>query len=96
MSHEKSAERTPPKRRRRLFTLKNKRHMPAWLGWLLARLVGLYGWTFRVRYDDPDGWLESGSPGQVVMPSAGNQFVFGDSGAKGVVEAGHGSRSRVP
>jgi len=76
MGHEESAERTPPKRRRRLFTLKNKRRMPAWLGWLLARLVGLYGWTFRVRYDDPDGWLQSRTPWPVVMPVWHNRFVF--------------------
>ncbi|MDD4097314.1 MAG: lysophospholipid acyltransferase family protein [Lentisphaeria bacterium] len=59
-----------------MFTLKNKRHMPVWLAWLLARLVGLYAWTFRVRYDDPDGWLQRRVPWPVVVPVWHNRICF--------------------
>ncbi|MGN0867817.1 MAG: lysophospholipid acyltransferase family protein [Oligosphaeraceae bacterium] len=34
---------------RSLFTLKNKRHMPRWLAWLLAGVMKLYAATIRVR-----------------------------------------------
>ncbi len=76
MGQEASAVRAPSRRRRRWFTLKNKRRLPVWLAWLLARLVGWYGWTFRVRYDDPDGWLQSQSPWPVVVPVWHNRFFF--------------------
>jgi len=42
---------------RRLFTLKNKRHMPAWLAWLLAGFLKLYTLSFRRCVHDPNGVL---------------------------------------
>ena len=39
----------------KIFTFKNKRHMPKWLAWLLAGFLKLYSWTFRVRIEDPHG-----------------------------------------
>ena len=44
----------------RIFTLKNKRNMPAWLAWLLAMVMRLYAWTLRRRIVDPNGLLRRG------------------------------------
>ncbi len=41
----------------KIFTFKNKRHLPKPLAWLLAGVLRLYAWTFRVRIEDPHGVL---------------------------------------
>lgn len=54
----------------RIFTFKNKRHLPAWLAWLLAGMLRLYAWTFRFRIVDPEGQLarmRSGSAAVLVL-----------------------------
>jgi len=45
----------PEKKKRKFFTLKNKRHMPLWLAGLLACLMKVFSWTYRVRLEDPNG-----------------------------------------
>lgn len=42
---------------RKVFTLKNKRHLPKPLAWLLAGVLRLYAWSFRVCIEDPHGVL---------------------------------------
>lgn len=42
---------------KKFFTLKNKRRLPKPLAWLLAGVMRLYAWTFRVRIEDPHGVL---------------------------------------
>lgn len=39
----------------KIFTFKNKRHMPKALAYLLAGLLKLYAWTLRVHFVDPNG-----------------------------------------
>ena len=52
---------------KKIFTFKNKRDLPRPLAWLIAGLLRLYAWTFRVTIDDPHG----------VLPRLANQaFVF--------------------
>ena len=42
---------------RKIFTFKNKRHLPKWLAWILAGILKLYSWTFRIHIEDPHGVL---------------------------------------
>ena len=41
-----------------IFTFKNKRHMPAWLAWLIVGLMRFYVFILRKRYTDPHGVLK--------------------------------------
>ena len=41
-----------------IFTFKNKRHMPAWLAWLVVGLMRFYVFILRKRYADPHGVLK--------------------------------------
>ena len=43
----------------KIFTLKNYRNLPKPLAWLLAGLLRLYAWTFRVRIEDPFGIFQN-------------------------------------
>ncbi len=61
---------------RRIFTLKNKRHMPGWLAWILSVIVKMYAWTFRVTVEDPEGWLQSLTPFPVVITLWHNRLLF--------------------
>lgn len=42
----------------KIFTLKNKRHMPKGLAWLFACVLQLVAWTYRFRIEDPHHYLE--------------------------------------
>ena len=64
------------KRRRRFFTLKNKRHIPGWLSWLLSWLLRLYFKTLRLKVEDPNGWLVSLEPSPVVIAIWHNRILF--------------------
>ena len=64
------------KKQRRFFTLKNKRHMPRWLAWLLAWLLKLYFKTLRLKVEDSEGWLESADPESVVIAIWHNRILF--------------------
>ena len=61
-----------------IFTLKNKRHMPTWLAAILAFIVKMISLTYRVSFDDPDGWFsqESPSPWPVVLTLWHNRILF--------------------
>ena len=54
--------------KRRIFTLKNKRHMPKWLAFLAACLVRLWTWTLRVEVVDPHGFLDPDRTGGRIAP----------------------------
>jgi lysophospholipid acyltransferase (LPLAT)-like uncharacterized protein len=63
-------------RKRRIFTLKNKRRMPGWLAWLFAVLVKLIGRTYRVRVRDDAGLLTDTCPWPVVFALWHNRLLF--------------------
>ena len=44
---------------RKLFTFKNKRHMPKWLAVALSYLLRVAGWTYRVTIEDPAGVMDA-------------------------------------
>ena len=60
----------------KIFTFKNKRHMPTWLAAILAFFVKLLSLTYRVSYDDPCGWLEKESPWPSVVALWHNRIIF--------------------
>ena len=60
----------------KLFTFKNKRHMPTWLAAILAFLVKMISLSYRVSYDDPEGWLEGNSAWPVVLALWHNRIIF--------------------
>ena len=62
--------------RRRIFTLKNKRHMPKWLAFLAACLVRLWTWTFRVEVVDPHGFLNPERTGGRIVAIWHNRLLF--------------------
>lgn len=66
-------------KKKRFFTLKNKRHMPTWLAWILALIVKAISLTYRVRFEDPCGWLGcvNGWPSVVAMWH--NRILFATS-----------------
>lgn len=51
-----------PKQKRKLFTFKNKRYMPLWLARVLAWLMQIWSWTFRINLIDPHGVLAHNVP----------------------------------
>ena len=62
---------------RKIFTFKNKRHMPKFLAWVLAFLLKLYAWTFRVRIVDLDGAIQRASEHRgVVFALWHNRILF--------------------
>ena len=60
----------------KLFTFKNKQHMPTWLAGIIAFFVKLLSLTYRVSYDDPNGWLENESPWPNVIAIWHNRIIF--------------------
>ena len=64
------------KKKRRFFTLKNKRHMPAWLAAILAFIFKLVSWTYRLRVVDMGGWYEGRQPWPVVFSLWHNRILF--------------------
>ncbi len=60
----------------KIFTLKDKRHMPTWLAAILAFFVKLISLTYRVTYDDPIGWLEKAQPWPSVVALWHNRIIF--------------------
>jgi len=60
----------------KLFTLKNKRHMPTWLAAILAFVFKLIYLTYRVSYDDPQGCFEKLSPWPFVLTLWHNRILF--------------------
>lgn len=61
---------------RKLFTLKNKRHMPRGLAWLFALLVKLIAATYRVRIDAPETLLRQLETQPVVGAIWHNRLLF--------------------
>ena len=61
---------------RKIFTFKNKKHMPSWLAGLLAGLVKLLAMTYRLRIDDPHGWLAKREPWPIIVPIWHNRILF--------------------
>ena len=64
------------RKKRRIFTWKNKRHLPTSLLWTLVRIIGLMRRTLRIRYNDPAGVVESGEPRPVVFLFWHNRILF--------------------
>ena len=62
--------------RRRIFTFKNKRHMPKWIAFLPACLVRLWTWTFRVEVVDPYGFLDPNRTGGRIAAIWHNRLLF--------------------
>ena len=61
---------------RKIFTFKNKKHMPMWLAGLLAGLVKLIAMTYRLRVEDPHGWLTRHEPWPIIVPIWHNRILF--------------------
>ncbi len=51
----------------KIFTFKNKRHLPKPLAWILVMLLKLYAKTLRITLDDPEGWLSGETQGPSVL-----------------------------
>ena len=64
------------KKKRRFFTLKNKRHMPTWLAGILAFFVKLISLTYRVKVVDKEGWYEQQDAWPVVVSLWHNRILF--------------------
>ena len=58
------------------FTFKNKRHIPGWLAKVLAGVLRLYAWTFRVRYEDPYGIMDRMQTEAQVFGFWHNRILF--------------------
>ena len=64
-------------KRRRIFTLKNKRRLPRWIPFVLAVLVRLLRRTYRLRIDDPGGFLsDPDRPWPVVFALWHNRILL--------------------
>lgn len=61
---------------RKIFTFKNKRHVPVWLAGLLAGLIKVISFSYRLRLDDPHGWLQKQSPWPIIVPIWHNRILF--------------------
>lgn len=62
---------------RKLFTFKNKRHMPKWLAVALSYLLRVVGWTYRVTIEDPAGVLDAVLSGErFVLAMWHNRILF--------------------
>ncbi len=64
------------KKKRRFFTLKNKRHMPTWLAGILAFFIKLISFTYRVKVVDKEGWFEQQDAWPVVVSLWHNRILF--------------------
>ena len=64
------------KKKRRFFTLKNKRHIPTWLAGVLAFFVKFISLTYRVKVVDKEGWFEQQHPWPVVVSLWHNRILF--------------------
>ena len=64
------------KKQRRIFTLKNKRHMPNWLAGILAFLFRVISLTYRVKVVDEEGWFEKQEPWPGVVSLWHNRILF--------------------
>lgn len=60
----------------KIFTFKNKRHMPSWLAGILAFIAKSFSLTFRVSFDDPEGWTKTGEPCPAVIAIWHNRILF--------------------
>ena len=60
----------------KIFTFKNKRHLPRPLAWLLAGFLRLYAWTFRVKVDDPYGAIAMMEKRPIVFAVWHNRVLF--------------------
>ena len=63
-------------KKKRIFTLKNKRHMPTWLAGVLAFFFKLISLTYRVKVIDEEGWAENQEPWPVVTSLWHNRILF--------------------
>lgn len=61
---------------RRIFTFKNKRHMPRWIAFLFARLIHWCRCTYRIRTVDPSGYLQRLEPWPAVFVFWHNRILF--------------------
>lgn len=61
---------------KKLFTLKNKRHLPKGLAWLFACLIKLIAWTYRVKVIDPHGNLSQLGTQAFIGTIWHNRFLF--------------------
>jgi lysophospholipid acyltransferase (LPLAT)-like uncharacterized protein len=61
---------------RKIFTFKNKRHLPTWLAALLAAFVKMVAMTYRLRIDDPHGYLSRQEPWPIIVPIWHNRILF--------------------
>lgn len=62
--------------RRGLFTLKDKRRLPGWLTFLLATLVRLLKWTYRIKVTDPSGLLRNDDMWPAIFVLWHNRILF--------------------
>lgn len=62
--------------KRKIFTLKNKRHMPTWLAWLLAWVVKLVSKTYRIDIVDPHDCMGLLQREASVFALWHNRFLF--------------------
>lgn len=60
----------------KLFTLKDKRHMPTWLAGILAFIIKLISLTYRVTYDDPHECFVKLQPWPFVLSLWHNRILF--------------------
>ncbi len=61
----------------KIFTFKNKRHVPRWLAAIIAGLMRLYAWTIRCKINDPQGILAQAAAGNpVVLTLWHNRIIF--------------------
>lgn len=61
---------------RKIFTFKNKRHMPKWLAYILAGILKIYSWTLRTRIVDSYGVLARMESSPVVFAIWHNRILF--------------------
>ena len=62
--------------RRRIFTFKNKRHIPRFLLWTVAALLRIYAATFRIRVIDENGVLNGGKWLPAIFAIWHNRILF--------------------
>ncbi len=61
---------------KRIFTFKNKRHLPRSLAWLFATVSRVFIWTYRIRVVDENGLIDTREPWPVVLALWHNRFLF--------------------
>ncbi len=62
---------------RRIFTFKNKRHMPKWLAWILAGVLKLYSCTLRFRITGEERVVSEMLSGKPVVLALWHNRVIG-------------------